>query len=142
MQTSPDLSGGDNDVMGLADVSQEHVDALCPELRAVVDDALAAGNELAETWTSFGNGVALRQPTPILTAVGGDVRARLRYNAFNDPHYWMGEIYCDDHPGWYLVVPFGSQFTMRNVDEYQLGLRPWKAPAPPRRRWWRAWTGR
>ena len=35
-------------------VSQEHLDALCEELKAVVDDAASCGNEVVETWTGFG----------------------------------------------------------------------------------------
>jgi hypothetical protein len=118
-------------------VSQEHIDALCAELRAVADDAVLAGNEIAETWTSFGNGVALGQPLPILVDVPPDVRDRLRYRDVSDPHYWLGEIYCAEHPGWYLVVPFGTQFTMQTAAQYQLGLRPWPEPTlPSGGRWW------
>jgi hypothetical protein len=122
------------------DVSPEHVDALCPELRAVVDDAVAAGNEVAETWTSFGKGVALREPLPILVDVPATVRTRLQYRDVSDPHYWLGEIFCTEHKGWYLVVPFGSHFTMQTAANYQLGLAPLPEPTQasrPRPRWWR-----
>jgi len=89
-----------------ASVLQEHLDALCPELAAVVTDAVDEGNEVAETWTGFGNAVRLKNPRPVLTAIEDRVRARLTYHPVRDPHYWLGEIHCRRHPGWFVALPY------------------------------------
>ncbi len=38
-------------------VMHQHLDALCDELAAVIDDAAASGNEVVESWTGFGQAV-------------------------------------------------------------------------------------
>lgn len=85
---------------------QEHLDALCPELRLVVEDATAAGNRVRETWDTFGKGVLLGQPRPVLVNVPPEARTTLTYRPIDDPHYWLGEIYCRLHPEWFVALPF------------------------------------
>jgi hypothetical protein len=87
-------------------VRQEHIDALCPELRSVVDDAVSLGNEVIETWTGFGSGVLLRRARPVLDGAPAQTRKKLVYRPINDPHYWLGELHCRDHPGWFVALPF------------------------------------
>jgi hypothetical protein len=78
-------------------VDPAHVAALCPELAAIVARA-----ELRETWTGFGNVVMLTDPV----LPDGVDRTHLRYTRLQDPHYWLGEITCDLHPGWSVALPF------------------------------------
>jgi hypothetical protein len=87
-------------------IHQEHLDALCPELRLVVEDAIAAGNRVTETWDTFGKGVLLRKPRPVLVNVPAETRTTLTYRPIDDPHYWLGEIYCQLHPEWFVALPF------------------------------------
>lgn len=94
--------------MGAEDISPEHLAALCPELAAVVDDATAHGNPVVATWTTFGRAVQLTAPTPVLVAVADEVRAELAWLDLRDPHYWLGEVHCRRHPGWMVVLPFGT----------------------------------
>ena len=89
-------------------VLKQHLDALCGELTAVVEDAAACGNEVAETWTGFGQAVRLRQAQPVLAATPADVLAKLTYRSVRDPHYWLGEIHCRVHPGWFVALPFDA----------------------------------
>jgi len=100
-------------------IRQADIDALCPELRAVVDDAVAAGNEVVETWHNFGKAVMLNEPRPVLLTIPPDIRNVLTYRALNDPHYWLGEIYCSLHPEWFVALPF----TAGSIDLPSLGLR-------------------
>jgi hypothetical protein len=90
-----------------SDVLQAHLDTLCPELAAVVADASASGNRVVETWTGFGQAVRLDTPAPVLSGIADDVRAKLVYRSVGDPHYWLGEIHCRMHPGWFVALPFG-----------------------------------
>jgi hypothetical protein len=89
-------------------VLQEHLDALCPELAAVVNDAVASGNELAESWRGFGQAVRLSAPSPMLVGIDQSVREHLAYKPVDDPHYWLGEIHCLLHPEWFIALPYGS----------------------------------
>ena len=91
-----------------AGVLREHLDALCPELAAVVADATANGNQVVETWTGFGQAVRLRKSEPVLVGVPGDVRANLLYRSVRDAHYWLGEIHCRTHPGWFVALSFDT----------------------------------
>jgi hypothetical protein len=100
-------------------VLREHLEALCPELRAVVDDAEAAGNEVMETWQAMGSVVRLRAPRPVLTAVPASVRGVLSYVAVNDPHWWLGEIHCRRHPGWCIALSYTGP---RDAELPDLGL--------------------
>ena len=115
---------------------QEHLDALCPELAAVVADAEKHGNRVIETWTGWGNVVLLARPRPVLSNVSDEVRAHLTYRRVNDPHYWLGEIHCDLHPGWCVALSFDfaspgfhdeDHPALRETSYYQLrknGYRP------------------
>jgi hypothetical protein len=87
-------------------VLQEHLDALCPELRAVVADAERSGNPAVETWRGFGNGVRLQRARPVLAGIEGSMKARLLYRPVDDPHYWQGELHCRDHGEWFIALPF------------------------------------
>ena len=87
-------------------VVQEHLDALCTELKAVVEDAAVSGNPVVETWTGYGQAVRLRRAQPVLVDVSDEVRARLAYKSIRDAHYWLGEIHCRAHPGWFVVLSF------------------------------------
>ena len=78
-------------------VDPAHLAALCPELAALVAKA-----EVSETWTEFGNGVMLAEPE----LPDGVDTSHLRYTRVQDPHYWLGEITCDLHPGWFVALPF------------------------------------
>jgi hypothetical protein len=89
-------------------VRQEHLDALCRELRAVVDDATACGNEVVETWTGYGQAVRLKKAEPVLVRIPDDVRAKLIYKSLRDAHYWLGEISCRVHRGWFIALSFDS----------------------------------
>ena len=88
-------------------VVQEDIDALCPELAAVVDDAVGAGNEVTETWRGFGQAVRLKAPAPVLGHISDAVRSHLAYLAIDDSHYWLGEIHCRLHPEWFIALSFG-----------------------------------
>jgi hypothetical protein len=100
-------------------VLKQHIDALCDELTAVIEDAGACGNEVAETWTGFGQAVRLGQARPVLAGIPADVLARLTYRSVRDPHYWLGEIHCRAHPGWFVALPFNAP-----DDEEPTGLPP------------------
>jgi hypothetical protein len=89
-------------------VLDEHIQALCPELRAVIDDAVSAGNTVVETWSGWGQAVRLATSQPILTAMCPEVRSHLTYAPVRDPHYWLGEIHCRDHPDWKIVLSYGK----------------------------------
>lgn len=89
-------------------VRQADLDALCPELRAVVDDAVAAGNSVVATWREFGQAAQLATPEPVLVALPEEVVRRLRYRAVDDTHYWLGEILCTAHHDWFVCLPFGT----------------------------------
>jgi len=89
-------------------VRQEHLDALCEELKAVVADAAASGNEVVETWTGFGQAARLRSSRPVLVGVPAEVMDKLIYKSVRDAHYWLGEIYCRTHPGWFVALPFDT----------------------------------
>ena len=56
---------------------QQHLDALCDELKAVIEDAAASGNEVVETWTGYGQAVRLRRSQPVLVDVSAEVRGML-----------------------------------------------------------------
>lgn len=58
-------------------VMQQHLDALCDELKAVIEDAAASGNEVVETWTGYGQAVRLRRSQPVLVDVSAEVRGML-----------------------------------------------------------------
>jgi hypothetical protein len=87
-------------------VMQQHLDALCEELKAVIEDAAASGNEVVETWTGYGQAVRLRRSQPVLVDVSAEVKARLAYKSIRDAHYWLGEIHCRAHPGWFVALSF------------------------------------
>lgn len=110
---------------GVADayvrIHQEHIDTLCPELRLVVADADAAGNQVVETWDNFGKGILLNAPRPVLVNVPAETRSTLTYRPIDDPHYWLGEIYCRLHPEWFVALPF----TAGARDLPSLGLAPY-----------------
>jgi hypothetical protein len=69
----------------------ENIAKLCPELRAILEAELAAGNSIAETWDGWGLGVLLSRPFLVVHPVGGSVCFR----PLNDPHYWKAEYACD-----------------------------------------------
>ena len=48
----------------------------------------------------------------------------LTYRALNDPHYWLGEIYCRLHPEWFVALPF----TAGSTELPSLGLRRFRRP--------------
>ena len=89
-------------------VNQGDLDALCAELTAVIEDAAACGNEVVETWTGYGQAVRLRSSAPVLVGVSPAVRARLTYRSVRDAHYWLGEIHCRIHPGWFVALSFDN----------------------------------
>jgi hypothetical protein len=102
---------------------QEHLDALCPELATVVADAVKNGNRVIETWTGFGRVVLLERPRPVLSNVSNNVRAHLTYKRVNDPHYWLGEIHCDLHPGWCVALSFDFASGSTDTDGDHPALR-------------------
>ncbi|MDQ1698404.1 MAG: hypothetical protein QOG34_267 [Frankiaceae bacterium] len=112
-------------------IRQEHLDALCPELSLVVADAIAAGNRVSETWDSFGHGVLLRHPRPVLVNIPSQTRSALTYRAIDDPHYWLGEIWCSLHPGWFVALPFTAG--ARDLPSLRLPDFRWGPPTSRRR---------
>jgi hypothetical protein len=76
----------------IEEIDQAALAALCPELRAILDAELAAGNTIAEV--SRGSGkpdavyVALRRPFQCrqLTMPPG-----VAFREINDPHWWKAE---------------------------------------------------
>jgi len=86
----------------------EHVDALCPELAAVLRDAVAAGNEAVESWQGYGQAVRLKGPAPVLVDIEDSIRDKLTYRSVDDPHYWLGEIHCRIHADWFIALSFGT----------------------------------
>jgi hypothetical protein len=103
-------------------IRQEHLDALCSELGLVVADAVAAGNRVVETWDSFGKGVLLKAPRPVLVDIPPQTRSALTYRPIDDPHYWLGEIWCSLHREWYVALPF----TAGARELPSLGLAPFE----------------
>jgi len=89
-------------------VLQQHLDALCYELKVVIEDAAAHDNEVAETWSGFGEAVRLRRAVPVLVGIPAGVLGQLLCRSVRDPHYWLGEIHCRTHPGWFVALPFDS----------------------------------
>jgi hypothetical protein len=63
---------------------------LCPELRAILDAELAAGNSIAEVAEAWGLGVLLVLPFRLTHAVSD----RITFRPVNDPHYWLAEYNC------------------------------------------------
>jgi hypothetical protein len=103
---------------------QEHLDALCPELAAVVADAEKHGNRVRETWRQRRHSaVLLERPRPVLSNVSNKVRAHLTYKRVNDPHYWLGEIHCDLHPGWCVALSFDFASGSTDTDGDHPALR-------------------
>lgn len=70
------------------------VEQLCPELRAIVDAELAAGNWVSETWTDWGFVVLLGAPFLCVHPADGQT---IVHRDVNDPHYWLREFQCIDH---------------------------------------------
>jgi hypothetical protein len=103
-------------------VLQEHLDALCPELRMVVTDATKSGNRVIETWRGFGQAVLLERARPVLEGVPRQVRANLSYRPVNDPHYWLGEMHCQSHPGWFIALPYEAPDRSRHDPNFGLEL--------------------
>lgn len=74
---------------------------LCPELTAVLQAELAAGNVLVETpfcadWD--GPMVYARLAHPLRTVNAQTAQPPLRYLLVNDPHYgWFDEVCCTLH---------------------------------------------
>lgn len=68
---------------------ERRIAALGPELKAVLDAELNAGNYIVETWENFGFYVLLGKPFQCRHHV--DERS-LEYRAVDDPHYWKAEI--------------------------------------------------
>lgn len=54
-------------------VMKQHLDALCDELTAVIEDAAASGNEVVETWTGYGQAVRLRRSQPVLVPPSSEI---------------------------------------------------------------------
>ncbi len=42
----------------------------------------------------------------MLSGLSKAITSNLRYNAVNDPHYWLGEIHCQLHPGWFVALSY------------------------------------
>jgi len=63
---------------------------------------------------------AIRSPTQFPP----EIRDVLTYRALNDPHYWLGEIYCRLHPEWFVALPF----TAGSTELPSLGLRRFRRP--------------
>jgi hypothetical protein len=57
-------------------VVQDHLDARCHQLKEVVDDAGAGGNEVVKTWTGFGQAARFRMSRPVLIDVPDDVEGQ------------------------------------------------------------------
>jgi hypothetical protein len=64
---------------------------LCPELKAILDAELAAGNRVVEDWEGYGSVVMLARPF-ILKHQADD--ALVEFREINDPHYWLAEWRC------------------------------------------------
>jgi hypothetical protein len=67
---------------------------LCPELRALLDAELAAGNKVAEC------GIGVNGSTAPLVLLASPFRARpdalpvgVEYREVNDPHWWKAEYF-------------------------------------------------
>ena len=75
-------------------INQEHIKALSPKMRAILQSELDAGNEICETYKGWkwedSISVFLKYSfkAPVKTDLPGIV-----YNETNDPHYWKAEYY-------------------------------------------------
>ena len=75
-------------------IDQDHIKALSPEMRAVLQEELEAGNEICETYKGWkwedSICIFLKYSfkTPVKTDLPGIV-----YNETDDPHYWKAEYY-------------------------------------------------
>jgi hypothetical protein len=74
-------------------IDSAHIEALCPELRTILDAELAAGNSVVETWTGWGHVVMLKREFLCAHAVDG---TRVVYRDVNDPHYWKAQYSVRD----------------------------------------------
>lgn len=73
-------------------VSQAPIDALCPQLRAILDAEVAAGNRICETskgWPTPSSIVIFLSDSFKVTL--GALPSNVTYRLLNDPHYWYAE---------------------------------------------------
>lgn len=73
--------------MTLHTIDPARVAALCPELKAILDAELAAGNEVLATLEAWGSIVMLAQHFRVKHEIGG----RVTFIEVNDPHYWKSQ---------------------------------------------------
>lgn len=74
--------------MSLHEIDPRKIEQLCPELRAILDVELAAGNEVIATFEGWGSIVMLARPFRAAHAIDGQ---RVTFVEVNDPHYWKSQ---------------------------------------------------
>jgi hypothetical protein len=76
----------------IEEIDQAALAALCPELRAILDAELAAGNTIAEASRGAGkpNAVYVALRRPFLTQQPSSPPGVV-YREINDPHWWKAE---------------------------------------------------
>ena len=70
------------------EIDPARIDALCPELRTILDAELAAGNEVVATFEGWGSIVMLAKHFQVPHAIVG---TRVDFVEVNDPHYWKSQ---------------------------------------------------
>jgi hypothetical protein len=90
----------------IEEIDQDALAALCPELRAILDAELAAGNMISEASRGAGkpNAVYVALRRPFLTQQPYLPRG-VAYREINDPHWWKAE-YEHAATGYLLVCRF------------------------------------
>ena len=78
---------------------------LCPELYALLEGELAAGNAVRETAPAPGSIGILVLLTRSFRATPEPLPANVFLVAINDPHWWKAEYRCKLHPH-VLACPF------------------------------------
>ena len=73
---------------GLTPDDYARIEGFCPELKAILDTELAAGNRIATTFEAWGQIIMLTEHFRVTHAIDG---TRVTYLEVNDPHYWKSQ---------------------------------------------------
>ena len=87
------LEKGERETLG-PKVSNEHIEALSPEMKAILQAELDAGNEICETYKGWKweDSICVFLKYSFKTSVKTDLLG-IVYNETNDPHYWKAEYF-------------------------------------------------
>lgn len=74
--------------MNMHNIDPARIATLCPELKAILEAELAAGNEVVATVEAWGSIVMLAQHFRVRHEIAG---TRVTFLEVNDPHYWKSQ---------------------------------------------------